>query len=140
MLGHAQVVSESRHPHSVLVSADSRTFYLVPSWKTTWQSPFLAARRSNDAAQCNSALAELQDYVVHYCVGTGVVVGPESIHALTEAAKVPCLINSADLEAGTEIVLHLGVARSVIPKQQAANRQKASRTQAQQEKAKKPRC
>ena len=64
----------------------------------------------------------------------------EFTHALTEAAKVPCLINSADLEAGTGIVLHLGVARSVIPKQQAANRQKDSRTQAQQEKANKPRC
>ena len=64
----------------------------------------------------------------------------EFSHALTEAAKVPCLINSADLEAGAEIVLRLGVARSEIPKQQAANRQKASRSQAQQEKAKKPRC
>ena len=139
-LGHLQVVTESRHPHSVLVGADSRTLYLVPAWKTTWQSPFWAARRSNDAAECNSALAELQDYVVHSCVGTGVVAGPEFSHVLTEAAKVPGLINSADLEAGTEIVLHLGVARSQMPKQKAAARPTAARPHAQLEKAKKRCC
>ena len=66
--GHAQVVTESRHPHSVPVGADSRTLYLVPSWKTTWQSPFWAVRRSNDAAECNSALAELQDYSENACL------------------------------------------------------------------------
>ena len=140
VLGHLQVVTESRRPHSVPVSADSRTLYLVPSWKSTWHSPFWAVRRSYEAAECNSALVELQDYVVHSCVGVGVVAGLEFNHALTEAAKVTCLINSADLEAGTEIVLHLGVARSEIPKQQAANRQKASRSQEQQDKAKKPHC
>ena len=116
--GHQQVVTESRHPHSVPVSADSRTLYLVPSWQSTWHSPFWAARRSYEAAECNSALVELQDYVVHYFAGAGVVAGFEFNHALTEAAKVPCLINSADLEAGTEIVLHLGIARSVHPQQQ----------------------
>jgi hypothetical protein len=136
--GHQQVVTESRHPHSVLVSADSRALYLVPSWKTTWQSPFWAARRSYEAAECNSALVELQDYVVHSCVGAGVVAGFDFSYALTEAAKVPCLINSADLEAGTEIVLHLGVAGSKM--QKAATRPTAARPQAQLEKAKKPRC
>ena len=138
--GHQQVVTESRHPHSVLVSADSRTLYLVPSWRTTWQSPFWAVRRSNEAAECNSALAEPQDYVVHSFTGAGVVAGPEFSYALTEAAKVPCLINSADLEAGAEIVLRLGAARSEMPKQKAATRQSAARPQAQLEKAKKPRC
>ena len=100
--GHQQVVTESRHPHSVPVSADSRTLYLVPSWKSTWHSPFWAAQRSYAAAECNSALVELQDYVVHYFAGVGVVAGFEFNHALTEAAKVPCLINSAELQAGTD--------------------------------------
>ena len=76
-----------------------------------------------------------------YCfAGTWVVAGPEFTHVLTEAAKVPCLMNSADLEASTEIVLRLGVARSQMPKQKAAARPTAARPQAQLEKAKKPRC
>ena len=117
-----------------------RTLYLVPSWKTTWQSPFWAVRRPNEAAECNSALAELQDYVVHYFIGAGVVAGHEFIRVLTEAAKVPCLMNSADLEASIEIVLRLGVARSQMPKQKAAARPTAARPQAQLEKAKKRCC
>ena len=63
-------------------------------------------------------------------VGTGVVAGPEFARVLTEAAKVPCLMNSADLEASTEIVLRLGVARSQMPKQKAAARPTAARPQA----------
>jgi hypothetical protein len=78
-------------------------------------------------------LVEIQDYVVHSFVGVGVVAGFEFNRALTEAAKVPCLINSADLEAGTEIVLHLGFARSQMPKQKAAARPTAARPQAQLE-------
>ena len=78
--------------------------------------------------------------MVYSFAGTRVVAGPEFTHVLTEAAKVSCLMNSADLEASIEMVLRLGVARSQMPKQKAAARPTAARPQAQLEKAKKPRC
>ena len=86
---------------------DARTLYLVPPWKTSWQTPFWAARRSNDAAECNSALADLEDNVVHSAAGDGMAAEPGFTHVLTEAAKVPCFINSEDIEEGAGIVLRI---------------------------------
>ena len=97
------MVTDTVHPHSGPVRMDARTLYLVPSWKTSWQTPFWAVRRSTDAAECNSASAELQENVVHSIAGAGTAAEPSFTHVLTEAAKVPCLINSAEIEKGPRL-------------------------------------
>ena len=137
--GHLQVATDSVHPHSVPVWTGARTLYLVPSWKTGWHTPFWAVRRSTDAGECNSALAELNDNVVHSLAGSGIIAAPTFTHVLTESAKVPCLVNSEDVEEGTEIVMLLEAAGANASKGKAATRGSGTRAQVQAGKVKKPR-
>ena len=91
------------------------------------------------AGECNSALAELNDNVVHSLAGSGIIATPTFTHVLTESAKVPCLVNSEDVEEGTEIVMLLEVAGADASKGKAATRGSGTRAQVQAGKVKKPR-
>ena len=104
VLGSLAIATESVHPHRVAARVGSQVLYLLPSWKTTFPSPFWAVRRTSQQSESNSALAEMRDDVVHSFAVSGAVPGPEFRHVSSETIIIHVLVNTLALEAGQEVV------------------------------------
>ena len=103
--GHAQIVMASVHPHRVPVRVGERVLYLPPCWKATWTNPFWAARRCSDKQQCNSALAEVRDSIVHSLASVERTRPKAMRHITSEDVLVHVLVNTSEIREGDEIVL-----------------------------------
>ena len=103
--GHAQIVMASVHPHRVPVRVGERVLYLFPCCKATWTNPFWAARRCSDEQQCNSALAEVRDSIVHSLASVE-RTRPKAMRQITsEDVLVHVLVNTSEIREGDKIVL-----------------------------------
>ena len=80
--------------------------FVDTSWKaSSWPSCFWAVRRTLNASESNSALADVRDDVVHSFWPTTGTPGPGARHVCTGTIIVPALVNTRALDAGDELVL-----------------------------------
>lgn len=103
--GTAQIAAGSAHPHAVRVTVGQRDLHLLPWWRPAWQTPFWAVRRCSDPEGCSAALAVLSASVVHSFYAGDELPLPGARQVLTGDVPVPVLVNTRDLEAGSEVVL-----------------------------------
>ena len=103
--GHAQIVPDNAHRHRVLVRVGERVLYMLPGWKATWTNLFWAAQRCSDEGQCNSALAEVRDSIVHSLASVQRTRPKDIRHIASEDALAPVLLNTVDIREGDELVL-----------------------------------
>ena len=78
----------------------------MPLWKSEWPSPVWAVRRTTRQEESNAALADVVDDMVHSFAPADMPHAPDLRHVTAETVRIPCLVNTVDLEAGTETVLH----------------------------------